>query len=470
MTAASSTATHSTPPLRPLPVDALLDPLTGIIRNVESVLTPDVAPPAYTSMTASVADARALGDWPADRVSLGTTFGDPAGARMAAIGEAVERYCGNYLPPEFDPTTMRVTTRRALLADGERVIELDALPQWQPWQYERPGFEYTVLTDDVETLWVRCELADSPEREPVWWPSALVHLNWRQGRLRHLPRVFHLNYAGIATGQGVEDATNRAVLELIERDALELWWHLDRPAYGIDPDSVPGLRAAMSGCPLTLWLVQMPSAFAPSVAALVHDPETGLYAAGFSCKNEAAEAARKAALEAVHTWIYTRGTQHADGWVYQAIEAGLMAKGLHFDHRADARYLDSAGDVMQHVRDLGAHVQVWQDERVHHLAKRFTQPARGMRSVQEIPTVSHQQVRDRLADAGLQVHRADLTTSDVALTSLRVVRAFVPGLVPNAPAAFAYLGCDRFRQAAEADGIALPTTPSEWTLAPAPHM
>lgn len=88
----------------PLPLDALVDPVCGIVRAVAPVEHPSGAPRRYTAMTADVCDARRLGAWPADRVSLGTTFGDRAGAELAAVAEAVERYCGNRLPPPATPT------------------------------------------------------------------------------------------------------------------------------------------------------------------------------------------------------------------------------------------------------------------------------------------------------------------------------------------------------------------------------
>ncbi len=96
----------------------------------------------------------------------------------------------------------------------------------------------------------------------------------------------------------------------------------------------------------------------------MHDPERGIYAAGFACRYDPAEAARKAVLEAVHTWVFTQGAVDADGWVYRAIDAGMLARGLYLDHRADRRYLDDCGTEFAAVRDLGAHVQVWLDDRM----------------------------------------------------------------------------------------------------------
>ncbi|MCH8614376.1 YcaO-like family protein [Arsenicicoccus dermatophilus] len=455
------------------PLDALVDEQCGIIRRVREVLTPERAPQAYTSLTAEVSDARRLGEWPADRVSLGTTFGDAQGAWMAAVGEACERYCGNHLPPGGEG--LRQGTARELRAEGLEVIDLETLPRFADWQLARPGFEYTDLTQDTPTLWVPCaedhpDLAARGAGPQVWAPSSLVHLNWRLRRYRHLPRVHHLNYAGIATGQGLADAIDRALFEVVERDALELWWHLDGPARGIDPATVPGLTEAMQGCDLRFWVVVMPSDLAPAFAALVHDPLTDVYAAGFSAKADPAEAARKAVLEAVHTWIYTLGTVEADGWVYQAVEAGLMAKGLHLEHRSDRRYLDSAGDQLRLVRDLGAHVQLWQDPRLHHLAGRFTQPSLGTGSLTEVSPVPASILRRRLAEAGHRVVVHDLTTPDIAPTGLRVARVLVGDLVPNAPAAFAHYGMPRFAQAARSWGRPVPAGPDDLTLAPAPHM
>ncbi|MDR2255592.1 MAG: YcaO-like family protein [Arthrobacter sp.] len=452
----------------PLTPEDLVDPFTGVIRSVREVPHPPGAPAAYLALTASVADARMLGEWPADRVSLGTSFGDASAARIAAIAEGAERYCGNFLPDPLPPHDFFTGTRGELVGSGHPALETHELPTHATWQARRPGFPYTTLGEDTPALWARC--LDDGGNE-VWVPDALVHLNWRQARFRHLPRTHHLNYAGIATGQGVQDARDRGLLEVIERDALELWWHLDGPARGIDVDSVPGLRQDLEGCALEVWLVQMPSEFAPCVAALTFDAARGIYAAGFSCALDPARAARKAVLEAVHTWIYTQGTLEADGWVYRAVERGLMARGLYLEHRPERDYAAQAGAQFENVIDLGAHVQVWLDPSVHALAARFREPALGTVGVEALESPTLGQVRARLAAGGHREIYRDLTTRDVAMTPLRVVRTLVTGLVPNAPAAFAYLGMDRFASAARERGWPVPRQgPEGFTLVPPPHM
>lgn len=452
-----------------LPVEALVDPECGIIRSVREVPHPPGAPRAYRGLTAAVADARRLGEWPADRVSLGTAFDDTAPARVAAIAEGVERYCGNWLPATVPADGLRVATRAELRAEGLAPLDPADLPVFAPWQYEREGFPYTPLTQNTPALWTRCV---DTAGEDAWVPASLVYLNWRQSRFRHLPRIHHLNYAGIATGQGVDDARDRGVLEVIERDALEVWWHLDGPTHGIDPDSVPGLRDDLAGSTFDVSLVVMPSEFAPVIAALVHDPDQNIYAAGFSAALEPVRAARKAVLEAVHTWVYTQGCTSADGWVFRAVERGLMARGLYLDFREDATYLDAAGGQCERIVDLGAHVQVWLDPRVHGEARRFTDPAGGTRSITEISAVTMDEVYTRLAAHGHRILTRDLTTRDVRRTPLRVVRTVVTGLVPNAPAAFGYLGMPRFEDAARARGWrdSPILAPEDFSLIPPPHM
>lgn len=452
-----------------LPVDALVDAECGIIRSVREVPHPPGAPTAYQGLTAAVADARQLGEWPADRVSLGTAFNDTAHARIAAIAEGVERYCGNWLPATVPADGLRIATRAELTSAGLAPLDLTDLPVFAPWQYEREKFPYTPLTEDTPTLWTRCVDTDGEE---AWMPASLVYLNWRQSRFRDLPRIHHLNYAGIATGQGVDDARDRGVLEVIERDALEVWWHLDGPTYGIDPDSVPSLRDDLAGSNLDVSLVVMPSEFAPAIAALVHDPDRNIYAAGFSAALEPARAARKAVLEAVHTWVYTQGCTSADGWVFRAVEQGLMARDLYLDFREDATYLDAAGDQCEHIVDLGAHVQLWLDPRVHGKARRFTDPAEGLRSITEVPDVTMDEVYTRLSARGHRILTRDVTTRDVRRTPLRVVRTFITGLVPNAPAAFSYLGMPRFEEAARSRGWRSTRicAPEDFSLIPPPHM
>ncbi|GAA1514830.1 YcaO-like family protein [Nocardioides humi] len=440
-----------------LPVDALVDPHFGLVTGLHPVERLEGLPPAYVGITAEVADSRVHGNWPSDRVSLGTTFGDPEGARIAAIGEAVERYCGNYVPDG-----VRRGSARELAAAGHRLLGPEDLRFFADWQHDRAGFPFARFTEDVAIAWVEGRGDDGPVLVPASW----AHLNWRTGSRRRDAFLHHVNYAGIATGQDVEDATRRGLLELVERDSLSLWWHLRLPAPGIDPATVPGLLDHLAGSRLELHLLALPAWFGvPVVAAVVHDAVTGIVAGGFSAKLDPAETAIKATLEAIHSWVFTQGLLEADGWVFDAVRAGILSEGLYLPHRPDRDYLAVSGEQCAAVRDLGAQAQVWLDPAVQRaLLPRFTEPSATV-GLDELPTGTEPGLRAALAAAGHEVVVCDLTTPDIALTPLRVVRVCARGLVPNAPAAFPYYGLPRWSQVA-----GRPPTPDSLLLLPPPSL
>jgi ribosomal protein S12 methylthiotransferase accessory factor len=105
-------------------------------------------------------------------------------------------------------------------------------------------------------------------------------------------------------------------------------------------------------------------------------------------------------------------------------------------------------------------------------ARRFTEPALGTVSLDEVERGSRQRLDSTLHAGGHRVMAFDLTTEDVAETPLRVARVLVSGLLPNAPAAFGYFGCPRLADAAVARGwrTSPPSAPEDFTLAPPPHM
>ena len=107
--------------MTPLPLEALVDPVCGIVRKVKPVEHPPGTPARYTALTAEISDARRLGLWPADRVSLGTTFGDPEGARIAAVAEGVDRSGGDRVPPPGHPDAPLRATAAELTGAGLRL-------------------------------------------------------------------------------------------------------------------------------------------------------------------------------------------------------------------------------------------------------------------------------------------------------------------------------------------------------------
>ena len=442
---------------RPQPdLGAALDPLCGIITALRSPDIPGGAPEDFLCVVAEVADTRRYGGWYADRIAAGTAFGDPGRARNAAIGEAFERYCGNFLPPLTDPIS-----HAALVSRGKAALGPDDLPRWSDEQLGRPGFAYREFTGDTEVEWVAGVDANGAES---WAPASWVYLNYHHGARRQLPWINHLNYSGIATGSSPADAARRALAELVERDAMVTWWYSGAGAAGLDQETIPGFRQRWQGGPLSVNLIVVPTDLPLIVVgAYVFDERTGVPASGFAAAPDAASAAEKASQEALQVWIASSGLLRPDGSSWRAIAEGILARRVYFPYRETRSYLDDAGDGFRHVKDLASQTQLWLDPRMLAHAHRFTSPT-SMVSADELGTGSIDEVVAALTGRGHPPVAFDLTTPDVAEIGAATVRVLAPGLQPNAPAGYQYLGTARLHQRKQ--DLAPGVTP---VLAPPPH-
>src|SRR5439155_20803291 len=134
------------------------------------------------------------GFWDTDSGAACTSFESEDLARRAAIGEAVERYCGNILRPKLQ----RAGSWRQLTEAGEYALDPESLVLFSDKQYAAPGFPFTRFTRDVETFWVP---GRSLTRDrPAWLPANLSYGNWHRGPYRNAPPVAHSHYAGLGGG------------------------------------------------------------------------------------------------------------------------------------------------------------------------------------------------------------------------------------------------------------------------------
>lgn len=166
-------------------------------------------------------------------------------ARASALCEALERYCG-----VFQGHEPRITARQADLGDDAVDPSLylgfsDAqLRERQRWN-----------TLGLAPLWV----PEPFDRDrPVEW-SPLWSLT--EGRFRYLPtaccyfgaplpddhRFCRADSNGGAAGNCLEEAILQGFLELVERDAVALWWYnrLSRPGVDVESFDRPGLTALL---------------------------------------------------------------------------------------------------------------------------------------------------------------------------------------------------------------------------------
>ncbi|MEM6794229.1 MAG: YcaO-like family protein [Acidobacteriota bacterium] len=453
----------------------LVDERFGVVLGLHPKQLEDDEPASLVSFHGRVNNSRKLGQWYGDRISLGTSFHDPEAARRAAIGEAVERYCGNFVP-----RTLRKASWEELSAAGERAVDPERLALYSERQHATPGFPFVRFTRDLPVFWVAGRHLGSGD--DAWVPASMVYPNYLVDSLAEEPRTHFVNLSGIATGVGREDAERSALEELIERDAITVWWTSGAPPRPLDLHSAPAVAAAMAprtldSQPLEYRLFAIENVFGvPVVGGLMRDPKNDLVALGVACRPDPVAASLKSLAEAVHLRGYSREMLEPEGRIWKMMEEGLLDQRVYKGYRRDRGYTENFRDDWHDVVDLGCHAQLYLDPRMRVHLERFERDV-PLRPIASVPGLGDREKLDlrsaylrRLGAEGLEAYSVDVTTSDVASVGLAVVRVVVPGLYGNAPAAFPALGGRRlYEDPVRLGWFGEPVAEEDLVLAPMPH-
>ena len=239
----------------------LIGPVTGIVRDLArgpqlpGFLFTAVSGPNLGAPSESLEGIRAvLG---AHSGGKGATADE---ARASALGEAVERYSG---ARQGDEATVRGSYRslssEAVHPDAVQLFHPDQFASRERWNAEESG-----------PHWV-CEPFDETERRewtPVWSlterrhrlvPTALLY--YHHGRAGASAQLL-ADSNGCAAGPSLAEAVLRGFLELVERDAVALWWYnrTAQPAVDLDAFADPwidGLREACARSGREVWVLDL---------------------------------------------------------------------------------------------------------------------------------------------------------------------------------------------------------------------
>ncbi|MET8863790.1 YcaO-like family protein [Nonomuraea sp. NPDC004580] len=442
--------------------DLLLDDRIGIVAATRVIEHGPAIPRALTTVQADVADMGRRFPWATNVLCGASTFGDVAGARAAAIGESVERYCANWIQPEL----LRKASYTELRQAGENALAPESIVLFSEAQYAADGFPFVRFGADLPVQWIAGR--SLTHDRPIWVPASLAYCNYYVGPYYHEPVTNPLYYAGVAAGESFDDAVRSGLEEVIERDATMVWW-ANLPALpSLEP--TPRLATVFGGLPhQRAWLIPLPNEFdVPVIAGVVEHIGDQILTIGFGCRDTLELAAEKAWAEALTLQEIARDLQDPDGLYWEAVHAGRKARHFMHEWRADRAYLDSFRPDFRDVGDLECQMQVNLDPRAVERVRSWldsgtTIPAS---SVSTMPDRSLSTYRQRVEQAGYEVIAVDLTTPDVAAAGLHVTRTLVPGLAGNFAAAFPYLGADRLRNAAVKLGWPART---ELNVFPLPH-
>jgi oxazoline/thiazoline synthase len=213
----------------------LIDPVTGIVgglrRNRE-------CPESLYAYVAGSNRAMAQSSLPALRAGLRSHSGGkgatPAEAKAGALCEAVERYSATRDGDEFIiKDSYHGLGGQAVHPDACQLVHDRQFADRARWnatcapfhRVPEPFDEREVI--DWTPLW---SLLSGGRR---FLPTALLFFNPDPGRV---PVSVRADSNGNAAGSSVEDAILRGFLELVERDAVALWWYnrTSQPAVSLD--------------------------------------------------------------------------------------------------------------------------------------------------------------------------------------------------------------------------------------------
>lgn len=224
-----------------------------------------------------------------------------AQARMSALSEAVERRSG-----EYDGDEPRVRASAAEL--GESAFDPALLHGFSARQYAERASPRASTRDRAE----RVPEPLAPHTELDWTPVWSLS----EPKLRYVPLSYCYSGApagageaycptngnGVAAGTCLEEAILQGLLELVERDAVAIWWYnmLPRPPFDLRDVRDPYLDALLEQHRqrgVEVWTLDLTHDLGiPVCAALRHDGR-GTFAFGFGCHLDRELAVQRALTE-----------------------------------------------------------------------------------------------------------------------------------------------------------------------------
>jgi ribosomal protein S12 methylthiotransferase accessory factor len=384
------------PKLRPA-----VSPYTGIIRSVEECLAAASEPPIFRAFCQLGAGEAVLGSRLDHVFGVGGTGRTRAAAATAAVGEALERYSASYVPVR----RLVSATAREL---GEDAVSPGRFAFFSDRQHRASSFPFRRFDERSEVFWI--EGREIRTAKPAYLPAELVFLG--AVRAEGVAPIAYATSSGLACAEELESAVERALLELLERDAFMVVWanRLSLPLLdwagcaSIEADEAMFARAGLRYAAVDL------SAFhrVPTVLGVVRAPVcfAGAVGVGAAAATTIEEAWWKAVAEAFAT--------RAAG-AKLALLAGEAVKG--------AAIRSFEGHIRHYAAHANAGATTFLDAGQHRSPASAILPLEGAGIHARLAALCR-----RVEEAGSNAYAVDVTSPDVADLGLTVARVIAPEL------------------------------------------
>jgi ribosomal protein S12 methylthiotransferase accessory factor len=276
--------------------EALISPLTGIVTRVELAHSEQAFSLCVAEMSQLLRPDASGALFYTKRGVVTGKGRTPAQARLRCLGEAVERYCTQL---HGDESRVSASWREL----GARAVDPQNLLLFSDTQYRQghrapPRFDRNAAAD-----WTPVRSLITGEERLV--PTAYCYFGYGHA-------ACGASSNGCAAGETLEDATFRGLLELIERDAVAIWWYNRVPRPELFPPNTPEIVStlldALQSRFAAVHLVDVSTDFDMPVCVAIGVQAGGARVLlGAGCAPDPAVSARRA-LEELAAHAVERGT------------------------------------------------------------------------------------------------------------------------------------------------------------------
>lgn len=241
----------------------LVDPVTGVVGEVRRhPMCPDFVHSYQSGRNRAMAGSGITEVRAGLRSQSGGKGSTEAEARAGALCEAIERYCATV---DGDEAKVRDSYRGL----GDQAVHPDACQLFHPrqfadrarWNAACASFHHVPEPFDERAVidWTPVWSLHTQERKML--PTAMLYFAPTPGRA---PVSVLADSNGNAVGGTMEDAVLQGFFELVERDAVALWWYNRTRQPVVDLDSfddpwVSGLRERYAGLNRQIWVLDVTS-------------------------------------------------------------------------------------------------------------------------------------------------------------------------------------------------------------------
>ena len=412
---------------------------TGIVKEMRELPHLSGEPDVF-SFAGVMCDLSHLGR-PAGATSCGGAGFVREDAVLCCLGEAVERYCCQFVPDD-----LLLFSHQDILPDA---VDPTALALFSDDQHAFDGFPFEPVRGDTPLLWT--EATSLTEHRPKLVPACMVYMPYPQKEGE--PLVAPTTSTGLCCAPDLASAALGGLLEVIERDALAIAWLKAAGAWELSdlPDEL--LRPFHpETIEYRIYDLTSDAGVCVYLALSTGNSDCGrLITVGAAAGLDPAATLSRALLENAQGRFGLMSLQRGEpDWQPKPDFSNILA--FH-DH---ARVLTCRPELMGELTFLGACGR------------------RPFSATPDRPVGSKGDdlswCVDRLAELGFEVLVKDVTTPDVAPLGLRVARVLVPGLQPlHGAHPLPFLGGWRLERAAEVFGISPADVLPPGRFNPIPH-